>query len=213
MARETDFWPPRAHVHLCTCAPSHTSTFQTHTHVHAHTQTPDLQRSHRVWRIPNSTQCRHCCDLIPCCLDSAALDSPLHPCALQVTVIVLALKSDHVGPLPKPREGLPCQSTRLCGSRGPVIGLLFAHSACAPRPPSWHCAQSSPACTLSCYRCPDTHTLFLPLPQPLLDSAQMFPLSAFTPLGRPSIPLCLLFLAVRHHLTSGVTICSLSFHS
>lgn len=148
-----------------------------------------------MWRIPNSAQCRHCCDLIPCCLDSAALDSPLHPCAPRVTVIVLALKSDHVGPLPKPREGLPCQSTRLCGSRGPVIGLLFAHSACAPRPPSWHCAQSSPACTLSCYRCPDTHTLFLPLPQPLLDSAQMFPLSAFTPLGRPSIPLCLLFLA------------------
>lgn len=88
--------------------------------------------------------------LIPSCLDSVAPDSPLRPCALWVTVIVLAFKSDHVRPLPKPIEGWSCQSTSLYCLRGPVIGLLFPpqleyhslHTGTVPSPP--------PACLLSC---------------------------------------------------------------
>lgn len=60
----------------------------------------------------------------------AAPVSSLHPCALQVTVIVLAFKSDHVRPLPKPIDGWSCQSTCVYCLRGPVIiSLLFARSA------------------------------------------------------------------------------------
>lgn len=112
---------------------------------------------------------------------------PLHPCAPWVTVIVLALKSDHVRPLSKPREGLLCQSTRLCSPRGPVISLLtqlVLHSLRAGTVPSPPLAAHSLVIGAL------THTLSSPSPQPLLDSAQMS-----TPLGRPSIPLCLLFLA------------------
>jgi hypothetical protein len=76
-----------------------------------------------------------------------ALDSSLHSRALQVTVIVLAFKSDHARPLPKPIEGWSCQST----------GLYCLRGRTSHRPPLCSLSLSATASTLAL--CPA-----LPLP-------------------------------------------------